>query len=76
VEQIKNNLKDDLKDKGIPRVESRGQRRPIVVEFTGAKERVDSLVTKNYPTLQELSASSKVASGRPCTSSTARKRSS
>ena len=58
MEQIKNNLRDALKDKGIPagRIE-RDKEDRLVVEFTGVKERVDNLITKDFPNLQELSAS-------------------
>jgi preprotein translocase subunit SecD len=58
VEQIKNNLKDDLKEKGIPagRVEREKADR-IVLEFSGAKEKVDNLLTQRFTMLHELSSS-------------------
>jgi len=58
VEQIKNNLKDELKEKGIPagRVEREKADR-IVLEFSGAKEKVDNLLTQRFTMLHELSSS-------------------
>jgi preprotein translocase subunit SecD len=58
VEQIKNNLKDDLKEKGIPagRVEREKADR-IVLEFSGPKERVDNLLSQQFTMLHELSSS-------------------
>ncbi|MGZ3525582.1 MAG: protein translocase subunit SecD, partial [Thermodesulfobacteriota bacterium] len=58
MEQIKNNLKDDLKERGIPvgklDVEKTGQ---IVLEFSGAKEKVDNLLSQRFTMLRELSSS-------------------
>ncbi len=58
VERIKNNLKDDLREKGIPvgKIEREKTDR-IVFEFSGAKERVDNLLTQRYVAMRELSAS-------------------
>jgi len=58
VEQIKNNLKDELKEKGIPagRVETEKADR-IVLEFSGPKERVDNLLSQRFTMLHELSSS-------------------
>jgi len=58
VEQIKNNLKDDLKERGIPvgKLETEKPDR-IVLEFSGAKEKVDSLLSQRFTTLRELSTS-------------------
>jgi preprotein translocase subunit SecD len=51
-------LKDDLKEKGIPagRVEREKADR-IVLEFSGAKEKVDNLLTQRFTMLHELSSS-------------------
>ncbi len=59
VEQIKNNLRDELKERGIPvgRVEAEKPDR-IILEFSGAKEKVDNLLTQRFAMLHELSASS------------------
>ena len=58
VEQIKNNLKDDLKEKGVPfgKLEREKTDR-IVLEFSGAKEKVDNLLTQRFTMLRELSSS-------------------
>ncbi len=63
VERIKNNLKDDLKDRGIPagRVE-REKRDQIVIEVSGEKEKWEKLLSERYSILQELS-SEKVEGG-------------
>jgi preprotein translocase subunit SecD len=58
VEQIKNNLGDSLKDEGIPvgRLErEKGDR--ISLEFSGAKEKVDNVLTQRFGMLHELSSS-------------------
>jgi len=59
VEQIKNNLKDDLKERGIPvgKLETEKPDR-IVLEFSGAKEKVDNLLSQRFTMLRELSPSS------------------
>jgi preprotein translocase subunit SecD len=58
VEQIKNNLKDELKERGIPvgKLETEKPDR-IVLEFSGAKEKVDSLLSQRFTMLRELSPS-------------------
>ncbi len=58
VEQIKNNLRDDLKERGVPfgKLE-REKADQIVLEFSGAKEKVDNLLTQSFPMLRELSSS-------------------
>ena len=58
VERIKNNLKDDLKEKGITvgKIERENTDR-ISFEFSGAKERVDNLLTQRYAAMSEISAS-------------------
>jgi preprotein translocase subunit SecD len=58
VEQIKNNLRDDLKEKGVPfgKLEREKTDR-IVLEFSGAKEKVDNLLTQRFTMLRELSSS-------------------
>ena len=57
VEQIKNNLKDDLKDQGIPVGKLEREKDQIVLEFSGAKEKVDNLLSTRFTTLRELSSS-------------------
>jgi preprotein translocase subunit SecD len=58
VEQIKNNLKDELKERGVPvgKLETEKPDR-IGLEFSGAKEKVDNLLTQRFAMLHELSAS-------------------
>ena len=58
VERIKNNLKDDLKDKGIPagKVE-REKRDQIVLEVSGEKRKWEKLLSERYSIMQELSTS-------------------
>ncbi len=58
VEQIKNNLGDSLKEQGVPvgKLErEKGDR--IFLEFSGAKEKVDNLLTQRFGMLHELSPS-------------------
>jgi preprotein translocase subunit SecD len=57
VEQIKNNLRDDLKDQGIPVGKLEREKDRIVLEFSGAKEKVDNLLSTRFTTLRELSSS-------------------
>jgi preprotein translocase subunit SecD len=59
VEQIKNNLKDEIKERGIPvgKLETEKPDR-IVLEFSGAKEKADNLLSQRFTMLRELSASS------------------
>ena len=58
VEQIKNNLKDELKERGVPvgKLETEKPDR-IVLEFSGAKEKVDNLLSQRFTMLRELPAS-------------------
>jgi len=58
MEQIKNNLKDELKEKGVPfgKLEREKADR-IVLEFSGAKEKVDNLLAQRFTILRELSSS-------------------
>src|SRR5512136_2076465 len=58
VERIKTSLADDLKEKGVPvgKLE-REKTDQIVMEFSGSKDKVDSLLSQKYSNLQELSAS-------------------
>jgi preprotein translocase subunit SecD len=58
VEQIINNLRDDLKEKGVPfgKLE-REKGDQIVLEFSGAKEKVDNLLSQRFTMLRELSSS-------------------
>ena len=58
VERLKNNLKDDLKERGIPagKVE-REKGNQIVLEISGEKEKWEKLLSERYSILQELSSS-------------------
>jgi preprotein translocase subunit SecD len=58
VERIKNNLKDDLKDRSIPagKVE-REKRDQILLEVSGEKGKVEKLLSERYSIMQELSSS-------------------
>lgn len=58
VERIKNNIKDDLKDRGVPagKVE-REKRDQIVLEFSGEKVKVEKLLSERYSIMHELSSS-------------------
>jgi preprotein translocase subunit SecD len=58
VEQIRNNLKDELKERGIPvgRLETEKPDR-VVLEFSGAKEKVDGLLSQRFTMLRELASS-------------------
>jgi preprotein translocase subunit SecD len=57
VEQIKNNLRDELKDQGIPVGRLEREKDRIVIEFSGAKEKVDNLLGTRFTLLRELSSS-------------------
>ena len=57
VEQIKNNLRDELKDQGIPVGKLEREKDRIVLEFSGAKEKVDNLLGTRFTLLRELSSS-------------------
>ncbi|MFB3887164.1 MAG: protein translocase subunit SecD [Thermodesulfobacteriota bacterium] len=58
VERIKNNLRDDLKEKGVPvgKLE-REKSDQIVLEVSGEKERWEPLLSQRYGMMQELSSS-------------------
>jgi preprotein translocase subunit SecD len=57
VEQIKNNLKDELKDQGVPLGKlEREKTDQIALEFSGAKEKVDNLLSRRFTMLSELSS--------------------
>ena len=58
VERIKNNLKDDLREKGIPagKVE-REKRDQIILEVSGEKGKWEKLLSERYSIMQELSSS-------------------
>ena len=58
VERIKNNLKDDLKERGIPagKVE-REKKDQIVLEVSGEKGKWEKLLSERYSIMQELSSS-------------------
>jgi preprotein translocase subunit SecD len=58
MEQIKNNLRDDLKERGIPvgKLETEKTGR-IVLEFSGVKDKVDNLLSQRFTMLRELSSS-------------------
>ncbi|HUL36257.1 MAG TPA: protein translocase subunit SecD, partial [Thermodesulfobacteriota bacterium] len=57
-EQIANSLRDELKEKGVPvgKLEREKTDR-IILEFSGAKEKVDNLLTQRFTMLRELSSS-------------------
>ena len=57
VERIKNNLKDDFKEKGIPvgKMEREGTDQ-IVFEVSGEKEKWEKLLSDRYSMMQEKSA--------------------
>lgn len=57
LEQIKNNLREELKDKGVPVGKLEREKEQIVMEFSGAKEKVDSLLSQRFTMLRELSSS-------------------
>ncbi len=56
VERIKNNLKDDLRDQGIPvgRLE-REKRNQIVLEVSGEKGKWEKILSQRYSMMHELS---------------------
>ena len=58
VERIKNNLKDDMKERGIPagKVE-REKKDQIVLEVSGEKGKWEKLLSERYSMMQELSTS-------------------
>jgi preprotein translocase subunit SecD len=53
LEQIKNNLGDALKEQGIPTGKIEREKDGIFLEFSGAKEKVDNLLTQRFPMLHE-----------------------
>jgi len=57
LEQIKNNLRDNLKEQGIPVGKSETEKDRIVLEFSGAKEKVDNVLSQRFTMLRELSSS-------------------
>jgi len=57
VEQIKNNLRDELKDQGVPVGKLEREKDRIVLEFSGAKEKVDNVLGTHFTMLRELSSS-------------------
>jgi preprotein translocase subunit SecD len=58
LEQIINSLRDELKEKGVPfgKLE-RDKANRIILEFSGAKEKVDNLLSQRFTMLRELSSS-------------------
>jgi preprotein translocase subunit SecD len=58
VERIKNNLRDDLKEKGVPvgKLEREKNDR-IIMEVSGEKDKWEKLLSDRYSILQELSSS-------------------
>jgi preprotein translocase subunit SecD len=58
VERVKNNLRDDLKDKGVPvgKLE-REKSSQIILEVSGEKEKWEKLISQRYAMMQELSSS-------------------
>jgi len=57
VERVKNNLKDDLREKGIPvgKLE-REKNNQIVLEVSGEKEKWEKILSQRYAIMQELSS--------------------
>jgi preprotein translocase subunit SecD len=57
VERIKNNLRDDLKEKGVPvgKLE-REKSNQIVLEVSGEKEKWEKILSQRYGMMQELSS--------------------
>jgi preprotein translocase subunit SecD len=58
VEQVKATLADALKDQGVPVGKIDREKDVITLEFSGAKEKVDNLLTQRFPMLHEKPASS------------------
>ena len=58
VERVKNNMKDDLKEKGVPvgKLE-REKSNQIILEASGEKEKWEKVLSQRYPMMQELSSS-------------------
>ena len=57
IEQIVSNLKDDLKENGIPVGKAEREKDEIVLEFSGSKEKVDNLLIQRFTMLHEKSSS-------------------
>ena len=57
VERVKNNLKDDLRDKGVPvgKIE-REKSNQIILEVSGDKEKWEKILSQRYAIMQELSS--------------------
>jgi preprotein translocase subunit SecD len=57
VERVKNNLRDDLKEKGIPigKLE-REKSNQIILEVSGEREKWEKLISQRYAIMQELSS--------------------
>jgi preprotein translocase subunit SecD len=53
VEQVKASLADALKDQGVPVGKIDREKDVITLEFSGAKEKVDNLLTQRFPMLHE-----------------------
>jgi preprotein translocase subunit SecD len=58
VERVKNNMKDDLREKGVPvgKLE-REKSNQIILEASGEKEKWEKVLGQRYPMMQELSSS-------------------
>jgi preprotein translocase subunit SecD len=59
MERVKNNLRDDLRDKGIPvgKLE-REKSNQIVLEVSGDKDKWEKILSQRYAVMQELSSTS------------------
>jgi len=57
VEQIKNNLRDSMKEQGIAVGKLETEKDRILLEFSGDKEKVDNLLSRQFTMLRELSPS-------------------
>ena len=57
VQQIATNMKDDLKEQGVPVGKLEAEKDRTLLEFSGAKEKVDNLLIQRFQMLHELSSS-------------------
>ena len=57
VQQIGTSLRDDLKNQGVPVGKLEVEKDRIVLEFSGAKEKVDNVLSQRFLMMHELSSS-------------------
>ena len=74
LEQIINSLRDELKEKGVPfgKLE-KDKAIQIILEFSGAKEKVDNLLSQRFTMLRDFLFGRRGGFGRSSWSSTVRK---